>query len=139
MVGARSLQPTWSSLFPLRTLLPKFDQAMDAAAYRDALELLVLLEDAHWHPMRRVQVAALGLNPGIGHDRQTGTLEQHCQHHFHLLEREFRSETSVWSGGERQILVRRSAERCPTFRLEAVGLLIQLRQAVCHERAEEDH
>src|SRR5205085_11820559 len=101
----------------MRTLLHKFDQAMDAAAYRDALELLVLSDDAHWHPMRRVQVAALRLNPGIGHDPKTVPLEQHRQHHFHLLEREFCSDTSVWPGGERQILVRRSAERCPALRL----------------------
>src|SRR5437588_4702681 len=112
---------------------------MDTAAYRDALKPTVLGDDAHWHTMRRVQVAALRLNPGIRHDRNTVPLEQHRQHHLHLLWREFRSDTSVWPGGERQILVRRSAERCPAFRLEAVWLLIQLRQAVCNERAEEDH
>ncbi|MBO0793972.1 MAG: hypothetical protein J2P36_23890 [Ktedonobacteraceae bacterium] len=43
---------------------------MDAAAYRDALKPPVLGNDTHWHPLRRVQIAALRLNPGIRRDRQ---------------------------------------------------------------------
>jgi len=114
-VGAAFMLPACPSC-PL-LLLREVDQLGNGAAYWHALKLAVLREDARWHAVGGPHGDVCG-DAGVGDDREAVALEQHGQHHFHLLRGKACPDAHMASRAERQVFVGRAIKRGPALRLE---------------------